>query len=221
MFECFANADDSGEPQILEYTLPMKGTDRWFEARMVRGGENILTVVRDITERVRSEEALSAERELLKALVGQLPVSVGMIRGSDLRIQIVNPAYQAIAPGKEMIGRTLNELWPETGQNFAAICRQVLETGEPYQVIDELNTIRRSPDGPLESGYFSWALHRVRLPGSDGWGLLNTAWETTQRIQTENKLGEREQLLQAMFASLSSHVVVLDPSGTITYANRL
>ncbi|HEY5885574.1 MAG TPA: sigma 54-interacting transcriptional regulator, partial [Pyrinomonadaceae bacterium] len=219
--ECFANAADGGEPQILEYTLPMNGTDRWFEARMVRSGENILTVVRDITERMLSEEALRAERELLEALVGQLPASVGLIRGSDLRIQIVNPAYQAIAPGKEMLGKTMDELWPEAGQNFEAICRQVLETGEPYQVTDELTTIRRSPDGPLESGYFSWSLHRVRLPGGNGWGLLNTGWETTQRKQTEKTLSEREQLLKAMFGSLSSHVVVLDPSGTITYANRL
>src|SRR5688572_18217875 len=219
--QCFANAADGGEPQILEYTIPLNGSDRWFEARMVRSGENILTVVRDITERVLSQEALRAERELLHALVGQLPASVGLIRGSDLRFQIVNPAYQATAPGKEMIGKTMDELWPEAGQNFEAICRQVLETGEPYQVTDELTSIRRSSDGPLESGYFSWSLHRVRLPGGDGWGLLNTGWETTQRIQTENTLSEREQLLQAMFGSLSSHVVVLDPSGTITYANRL
>ncbi|HKO63402.1 MAG TPA: PAS domain S-box protein, partial [Pyrinomonadaceae bacterium] len=219
--ECFANAVDGGEPQILEYTLPMNGGDRWFEARMVRSNENILTVVRDITERVLGEEALRAERELLEALVGQLPVSVGLIRGSDLRTQIVNPAYQAVAPGKEMVGKTFDELWPESGKDLAAICRQVLETGEPYHVIDELNAIRRSTDGPLESGYFSWSLHRVRLPGSDGWGLLNTGWETTQRKKTEYALSEREQLLHAMFGSLSSHVVVLDPSGTITYANRL
>jgi two-component system nitrate/nitrite sensor histidine kinase NarX len=135
-----------------------------------------------------------------------MPASVTLLRGSDLRLQLVNPAYQAIAPGKEMVGKTLDELWPETGQNFATICRHVLETGEPYQVVDELNTIRRRPDGPLEPAYFTWSLHRVRLPGDEGWGLLNTSWETTARMQIEQALlqarDELERRVQERTAEL-------------------
>ncbi|MFZ0061502.1 MAG: PAS domain S-box protein, partial [Pyrinomonadaceae bacterium] len=319
---CFEDAEEMGEPQILEYKLGMNGTERWFEARMVRSGDNIVSVVRDITQRVRSEaaikkseaqlagiigsamdaiitvdasqrimlfneaaekmfgcsqaeavgalldrfiperfrkahrerlsefrkrngsgrlvgtlgelygvrnsgeefpmeasisridlieqefytiilrditerkaaeEAVRAERELLDVVVHHLPACVCVIRGSDLRLQIINPAYQAIAPGKEMIGKTLDELWPEAGQNFAAICQRVLETGEPYEVTDELNTIRRMPNAPLESAYFSWSMHRVRLPGGDGWGLLNAGWETTKRKQAEDGLRESEE----------------------------
>jgi len=92
-----------------------------------------------------------------------------------------------------MIGKTLDELWPETGKDYTAICRRVLETGEPYEVTDELNTIRRMPNAPLESAYFSWSLHRVRLPGGEGWGLLNASWETTERKKAENALRESEE----------------------------
>ena len=318
---CFQRAEEMGEPQILEYKLAINETDRWFEARMVRTGDNILSVLRDITQRVfienalqnneaqlagviesamdaiitvdenqiiilfntaaektfecpasqaigqpldrfiperfrethsqdmgafdartvthrlmgqsgdlfglkksgaefpveasvsgvdlsgqrfytiilrditerkAAEEALRAERELLRVVVQYLPASVCLI-GSDLRLQIVNPAYQAIAPGKEMIGKTLDELWAEAGQDLTSICRQVLETGEPYEVTDELNTIRRMPNGPLETAYFSWSLHRVRLPGGEGWGLLNAAWETTERKKAEDALRESEE----------------------------
>jgi PAS domain S-box-containing protein len=318
---CFARAEEMGEPQILEYMLTINETDRWFEARMVRTGDNILSVLRDITQRVfienalqnneaqlagmiesamdaiitvdenqiiilfnnaaekifgcpasqaagqpldrfiperfreshsedngrldtrtviqrlmgqsgdffglknsgeefpleasisavdlsgqrfytlilrditerkAAEEALRAERELLEVVVKYLPASVCLI-GSDLRLQIVNPAYQAIAPGKEMIGKTLDEVWAETGQDLTKICRRVLETGEPYEVTDELNTIRRMPNAPLESAYFSWSLHRVRLPGGEGWGLLNAAWETTERKKAEDGLRESEE----------------------------
>jgi PAS domain S-box-containing protein len=121
---------------------------------------------------------------------------VCLIRGSDLRLRLINPAYQAIAPGKEMVGKTLDELWPETGQDFKAICRRVLETGEPHQVADELNMIRRRPDGPLEAAYFSWSVHRVRLPGEEGWGLLNAAWETTERKLSEAALRDTEERLR-------------------------
>ncbi len=41
-----------------------------------------------------------------------------------------------------------------------------------------------------------------------------------ERLQTEACVSQREQLLHAVFQSLSSHVVVLDHAGTITYASH-
>jgi PAS domain S-box-containing protein len=48
---------DTGEIQIVEYDLEVRGEERWFEARIVQSGsEEVLAVVRDITERRRTEE---------------------------------------------------------------------------------------------------------------------------------------------------------------------
>ncbi len=151
----------------------------------------------DITARKHAEEAARAHRQLLETVVNHIPAAVNLIRGTDLRLQLINPAYQAIAPGKEMLGKTLDELWPETGQDFAQLCRKVLTTGEPHLVDDELNMIRRHPDGPIEVAYFSWTLHRVRLPGEEGWGILNTAWETTERKLAEEALRASQAKLEA------------------------
>jgi PAS domain S-box-containing protein len=143
----------------------------------------------DMIEYARVEETLQASRRTLEAVVHHMPAAVTVIRGSDLRLQLVNPAYRTIAPGKEMVGKTLDEVWPETGREFAALCRRVLETGEPHHAEDEPYMIRRQPDGALERAFFSWSLHRVRLPGDDeGWGLLNTAWETTERKLAQESL---------------------------------
>ena len=192
----FKLAAETGEPQILEYQIRLHGSDRWYEARLVRSGDNILSVVREVTARKTAEEAVRAERKLLEVVVHHLPASVALIRGSDLRLQIVNPAYQAIAPGKEMVGKTLDELWPEAGRNLTAKCQQVLETGEPYEVTDQLNIVRRTPTGSPESGYFSWSLHRVRLPNSDGWGSVECGLGN-YRTQTG---GERAQRTRAIAA---------------------
>lgn len=151
-----------------------------------------------IQERKQAEEALQAHHQLLETVVNHVPAAVSLLRGSDLRLQLLNPAYQAIAPGKEMLGKTWDELWAETGQNFTAICRKVLETGEPHHVVDELNMIQRSPDEPSGPAYFSWSLHRVKLPGNDGWGLLGTAWETTSRKQVEQEIERSREQLRAL-----------------------
>ena len=108
------------------------------------------------------------------------------------------------------MGKTLDELWPETGQDFAAICRRVLRTGEPHQAVDELNPIRRRPDGPLEPAWSSWSLHRVRLPGDQGWGLVNAAWETTARRRAEAAVRESEERLRMVIDNSRDGINMLD-----------
>jgi len=65
---CFANARDGGEPQILEYSLDVGRGESSYEARMVRAGDTILSIVRDITNLKRSEqEALELSGRLITA----------------------------------------------------------------------------------------------------------------------------------------------------------
>lgn len=186
-----------------------------------------VAVTVDITERKCAEEMSQAHRQLLETVVNHLPVSVCIIRGSDLRLQLLNPAYQAIAPGKEMLGKTLDELWPEVGRHFEELCRRVLRTGEPHHAIDELHMIRRSPDHAPEPAYFSWSLFRIRLPGDEGWGILNTAWETTERKNTEEKLRravdlyeQQVRLFEGITSTTPDFVYLFDTAGRFIYANR-
>jgi PAS domain S-box-containing protein len=169
-------------------------------------------------EMKKVEDELEAQRQLFETVVYSMPAAVNLIRGSDLRLRLVNPAYQAIAPGKDMLGKTLDELWPEAGQNFSKLCRKVLATGEPYHVTDELNMIRRRPDGPIEQAYFSWSLYRVRLPGDEGWGILNIAWETTERKKNEE---ERFRHMK-IFDQIQDGIIISNPEPEfrITYWNK-
>jgi PAS domain S-box-containing protein len=201
--------DDRERDQELQEGVLKGESDTWFmEKRYVRkNGEVIwvlvngrlirdssgrpfrtVAVIQDITDRKRVEEVARTHRQLLETVVNHLPSAVNVIRGSDLRIQLINPAYQAIAPGKEMVGKTLDELWPETQRTFVDLCRQVLATGEPYHAVDEMNMICRYPGGPIGQAYFSWSLFRVRLPGDEGWAILNTASETTDRKRAEDEI---------------------------------
>ena len=57
LMRCLQDVLQTGETKVLEYTLSEGEQDRHFEARMVRsGGDKILCLVRDITERKQVEE---------------------------------------------------------------------------------------------------------------------------------------------------------------------
>jgi PAS domain S-box-containing protein len=63
MMQQIERALQSGETQICEYQLPINGKIRQREARIIASGENeVLVIVRDITERKAREALLKEER---------------------------------------------------------------------------------------------------------------------------------------------------------------
>ena len=73
----FTQVAHAAEPVVVEYELEMPDGNRQYEARLVRGGhDQILTLVRDITDRKRAEAALreSAQRYALASAAGSVGV---------------------------------------------------------------------------------------------------------------------------------------------------
>ena len=160
--------------------------DKYFTSTYIPLGQTrFIASTRDVTERVRTEQErarlqaeLESERNLLEAVVAESPVALALWRATDLRLEMANPAYFALAPDKDMAGKTLPEIWPEAPE-LERDFRRVAATGEPFQVSDRLVYIRRAPDAPEEPRHFSYSVIRIDLPGQDEAGLLNIAIETT------------------------------------------
>lgn len=72
-FEAFDRTAATGETSKVEYPLDLDGVRRHFEARFVPSGEAVLTVVREITERCRAEEALVRARDFHLTLLEEFP----------------------------------------------------------------------------------------------------------------------------------------------------
>jgi PAS domain S-box-containing protein len=92
---CLEETMDSGEPRTLEYDAPLDGRIRHWEARVVRcDTDKVLSIVRDVTERVRAEREARELRDEL-AHVGRV-TSLGALTGS-LAHEINQPLASILA----------------------------------------------------------------------------------------------------------------------------
>jgi PAS domain S-box-containing protein len=113
-FEAFKRAEETNEPQIVEYNLEIDTIDRCFEARIVRSGDDILSMVRDITERKAIEQAIKRQEAQLAGIIGSAMDGIITI-DEDQRILLFNQAAEKIFgwPASEAIGQSIEEFIPE------------------------------------------------------------------------------------------------------------
>jgi PAS domain S-box-containing protein len=206
--------------------LRTKGADTAYEKEFIRkdgtrvpiiigaamlneGRQDGVAFVLDITERKRAEQdrerllrEVEESRNRFQAVVEHTPVGICVWRGPDLVHELANPAFQKFAPEKQIVGKRYSEVWPEIGERYAAIIRRVMDTGEPYSVVDDLVPIRRSPDGPLQEAYFNVSCYRLGPDGSGQPGVLGVVTETTHRVRRIVALRESEQRYRTLFESI-------------------
>lgn len=149
-------------------------------------------------ERESLLRALDAERRLLQSAVDHAPAGIALLRAPDLVFDVVNPRYQAFAPGKQMLGRRHADVWPEISGQVLPLIERALRTGEPFSASDMPFRIRRAEEGDVEDAYFTFAFVPVRQSEGPAGGLLILAMETTEQVLARRRIEDAQrQVLQA------------------------
>ena len=131
----------------------------------------VLAFAVDVTEQVRTRaraETLQAEllataqrraqeREAFYQVFEQTPALVQQLRAPEHRIEYVNPAYQHLFAGRELVGRNLADALPELReQGFVALMDRVYRTGETYYATDAPFVLPPAAGRPGRTAYFSF-----------------------------------------------------------------
>lgn len=161
-------------------------------APLYRGG-----MVRDITERKyaeieRDSVLLESEeqRRLLETIVENLPAGMAVLEGPELRYQLINPAYEAIARKKgPVLGRTLAQVWPEfVDHEIQRRFHQVYATGISAHLLDIRVNVDRGEG--TEEVYFNVDILPMKDSSGITTGLLVFTIETTGQVLARKRLEE-------------------------------
>ena len=194
----FKRAMETGETQIVEYTLAMPNGERWFEARLVRTEGNILSVVRDTTERKLADEALRESEINYRSIFNAANDAIFVHEPLSGKIVDVNQSMC------EMYGYTIDEVKNMTVGDLSSNI-------SPYTQDEAIALIQKAQRGePVvfewhakhKSGRLFWvevALKRVTLRGRDY--LLAVVRDITERKHALDELRESEERFGKAFRS--------------------
>jgi PAS domain S-box-containing protein len=172
---------------------------------IISGQSIMVSIVRDISERKKADEALQQSRERFRSAIDSMPDMV-MIYDRDLRIQYINPAttLKTGRPASDFIGRLEEEVWDrEILSSWRPVLEKALDSGE-------VQTVELDLPSPLGLRHLSVTC----VPLLDGQGrvqeVMSITHDLTARKNAEQELRRSEQRLQAAFEEAEKQRRLLD-----------
>jgi signal transduction histidine kinase len=159
----------------------------------------------EVTGQVEARREADQQRELLHTLFMKAPVPIVILDGSELVYQLVNPAYQQIFPGRELLGKPLLKALPElAGTDIPAILSRVYQTGETFVARELPLMLARYQGGPLEKIYWTFTYQARHNDRGRVDGVLVFAHEVTDQVQSRQVVEVSEQQAQALAQELAA-----------------
>lgn len=209
---------ETGDMQIHEYQFCLGEDIRYEESRIIASGDNeVLVIVRDVTERKQTENALQESRALYQSLTEVLP---HCLYRTDLegRLTFANPAFLKTLnqPLDACLGKTVYDFYPgPLAQKYASDNQWVLATGMTLRTV-EAHQI------PASGEQIYVQVIKSPVYGAEGriLGIQGVFWDITDLQRAQNELKAQKQFLQQVLDNMPSATFVTDQAGRMLAANQ-
>ncbi|MGV8839134.1 MAG: ATP-binding protein [Bauldia sp.] len=182
-----------GKPELVWLNLdysPILGEDGTPAA--------VMAIVVEITDKVRVEKALNAEREGLKRMFRQAPGFIAMVEGAEHRFTMANEAYLTLSGNRPVVGQTVASALPEVvEQGFIRLLDEVLATGQPY-VGRRMPADLLQEDGTLDRRYLDFVYQPISADDGTITGVFIQGHDVTEQHETEEAIRAESRKLEIL-----------------------
>jgi PAS domain-containing protein len=150
----------------------------WFELHVVPTERECMIFMRDVTDRARQMQT-EAVRALMRQILMDAPIAVSIVRGAELRYEMVNNRARQLIGGRDVEGKTIRNAFPELeGTGLIEVVEQVFESGKPVSNRNVSVKLQRG-DGALKEGVFDVTYQPLFDTDGTVWGVMSVAVEVT------------------------------------------
>ena len=160
--------------------------------------------------RARTQEAQAAramaedQRDRIERLFMQAPAAICILSGPALVYELVNPAYQALFPERELLGHPIAQALPEiVTHEVLTTFHRVFETGVSHEERSMLIPIVRPEDGVREERYFNYIQQARYDEYGRVDGVLVFAFEVTDQVLANQQVELAREQVQLLNEELA------------------
>ncbi|MGI4969057.1 MAG: PAS domain-containing protein [Janthinobacterium lividum] len=165
----------------------------------------------DITEQVVARAELARQQQQLQDLFMNAPGAIAILAGPELVFELVNPTYQQVFPGRELLGQSLLSALPELADTaLPGLCSHVYETGIAYQAEELPLQLARHVGGPPEEVYWTFTYQPRRNAQGIVDGVIVFAYDVTSQVRARQVVENSHQLAKALNQQLATRNADLD-----------
>ncbi len=178
----------------------------------------VITLVSDISERVRIEKVQKDAQEYLEEFFRQAPMPIGMLEGPKHRYLVANKAFEEMV-GRKVVGKEVLEVFSEEeAGGFVELLDDVYRTGRP-RTAKEIRLPLPDEHGNLVEQYLNISYHPFRKPTGEVRGVLALHQLVTDEVRARKVLEESEAKIQEIASAMPQIVWTARPDGHVDWFN--
>lgn len=196
--------------------VPMLWSVNWDEDL-----ELMFCVAKDVTDKKRLEKAVENQRDQFYDMFWNAPSAIGMLKGPDHVFEMVNPVYLQLTGKKDIIGKTVSEVFPEViEQGFVDMLDHVYRTGESHTGAEVLVRIDKEGNGVLTDFYMNFIYQAYRHDEGEIKGVFFFINEITEHITAKKAIEKSEKQLRQIVETTQEGIWQLDENNRIIFVNK-
>lgn len=202
---------ETDEPQSFSYTIEIGGEMHYFDARLVKYGKNkALAIIRDITEKRKSEELIRQ----LASMVDLAPSAINVhdFKGNPIYTNQRNLDLHGYSRD-EWMSLSLTQIdLPISKELFGSRVEQIKEKGEAFFEVEHYRKDGSILPMEIYAKFVDWAGKPV---------MLSIGTDIVERRRAEKTLRESEERFRNMFEIHNAVMLLIEPdTGRIFQANN-
>lgn len=164
---------------------------------------------------------IKAQKDRLKSFLMQAPAGICVLDGPEFIFELVNPSFQELFPGRNLIGKTFVTALPEIkNQLMWDILKEVYATGETFQGSEMLIPLANEEDGNAEERYFNF-IYQARFDSKGVIdGILLFVYEVTDMVLVRLEVEENERRFRLLLNAIPQIAWTNTIDGEINFYNE-